>query len=50
MVKETVESALKKEILTKPTIPNLPANIASVQRPNKLEVINNQISRFGNEY
>ena len=49
MVNETVECAAKNKKLPKPKIPKLPANIASVERPNKLEVMKNQISRFGSK-
>lgn len=47
MVKETIESAGKSNLLEKPLIPTIPKNIASTPKPNKKDVIENQISRFG---
>lgn len=46
MVKETIEYASSKKSLEIPKIPNLPKNIASVPKPDKQEIINNQTSRF----
>lgn len=48
MVLETIQLAREKKTLPLPAIPNLPKNIASTPKPDKLEVIKNQISRFGN--
>jgi len=47
MVKETLECASKNEIFEKPVLPNLPKNIASIPKPEKSLIIQNQISRFG---
>ena len=47
MVKETVKFATEKKYPVKPNIPNLPKNIASITKPNKVDVIKNQLSRFG---
>ena len=47
MVKETTESAGKSSLLEKPLITKHPKNIASIAKPNKKEVIENQVSRLG---
>lgn len=47
MVLETVQLAREKRILPLPIIPDLPKNIALTPKPNKMEVIKNQKSRFG---
>ena len=46
MVEETAECAGSKTTLPIPVIPNLLKNITNVQKPNKEEIIKNQISRF----
>ena len=48
MVKETIESAANDQRLENPILPSLPRNIASVPKPEKSKVIQNQLSRFGN--
>ena len=48
MVKETIESAANGQRLENPILPSLPRNIASVPKPEKSTVIQNQLSRFGN--
>ena len=48
MVKETAECVKKKERLKKPLVPDLTKNIASIPKPDKTIVIENQLSRFGN--
>ena len=48
MVKETIESAANDQRLENPILPSLPRNIASVPKPEKSTVIQNQLSRFGN--
>ena len=48
MVKETIESATNDQRLENPILPSLPRNIASVPKPEKSTVIQNQLSRFGN--
>ena len=47
MIKETIECASKNECLERPVFTNLPKNIASVPKPEKSLIIQNQISRFG---
>ena len=49
MVKETVKFATEKKYPEKPATPSLPSNIASTPKPNKVDVIKNQLSRFGNK-
>ena len=46
MIKETIECASKNECLETLVIINLPKNIASVSKPEKSLIIQNQISRF----
>ena len=48
MVKETLECVKNKERPEKPLVPDLPKNIASISKPDKTVVIENQRSRFGN--
>ena len=48
MLKETIESAANDQRLENPILPSLPRNIASVPKPEKSTVIQNQLSRFGN--
>ena len=48
MVKETVECVKKKERPEKLPVPDLPKNIASIPKPDKTVVIENQRSRFRN--
>jgi len=48
MVKETIDCVSKREVLLKHKLPKLPTNIAPIERPDKIEVIKNQVSRFGN--
>ena len=48
MVKEIVECVKKKQCPEKPLVPDLPKNIASIPKPDKTVVIENQRSRFGN--
>ena len=48
MLKETIESVAKDQRLENPILPSLPRNIASVPKPEKSTVIQNQLSRFGN--
>ena len=48
MVKESVECVTKKERPKKPFVPDLPKNIASIPKPDKTVVIENQRSYFGN--
>ena len=48
MVKETVECVKKKGHPEKPLVPDLPKNIASIPKPDKTVVIENQRSCFGN--
>ena len=48
IVKETIESAANDQCLENPILPSLPRNIASVPKPEKFTVIQNQLSRFGN--
>ena len=48
MVKETVECVKKKEHLGKLLVPDLTKNIASIPKPDKTVVIENQRSHFGN--
>ena len=48
IVKETIECIKKKELPEKPLLPDLPKNTASIPKPNKTVVIENQCSRFGN--
>ena len=47
MVKETIECVKKKERPEKPLLPDLPKNTASIPKPNKTVVIENQRSCFG---
>ena len=47
MVKETIECVKKKERPEKPLLPDLPKNTASIPKPDKTVVIENQRSRFG---
>ena len=47
MVQETVQLAHEKKILPLPILPALPKNIAPTPKPDKKEVIRNQVSRFG---
>ena len=47
MVTETVKFAAERKYPDKPAIPSLPDNIASTPKPNKVDVIKNQLSRFG---
>ena len=49
MIDETIECAKNKVIPEKPHVPLLPQNIASIPKPNKKDVIENQKSRFGNK-
>ena len=44
MVMETIQYASSKKSLEIPEIPNLPKNIAAIPKPDKQEIINNQIS------
>ena len=46
MVMETIKYASCKKSLEIPEIPNLQKNIAAIPKPDKQEIINNQISRF----
>ena len=46
MVQETIKCAASKTTLQIPVIPSSPENIANVQKPNKKEIIKEQISRF----
>ena len=48
MLKETIESAANDQCLENPILPSLPRYIASVPKPKKSTVIQNQLSRFGN--
>ena len=48
MVKETIESAANDQRLENPILLFLPRNIASVSKPEKSTVIQNQLPRFGN--
>ena len=48
MVKETADCVQKKERPEKPIVPDLPKNIASIPKPDKTAVIENQRLRFGN--
>ena len=43
---ETIEYASSKKSLEIPEIPSLPKNIAAIPKPDKQEIISNQISRF----
>ena len=45
---ETIESTVNDQHLENPILPSLPKNIASVEKPEKSTVIQNQLSRFGN--
>ena len=47
MLKETIESAANDQCLENPILPSLPTNIASVPKPGKSMVIQNQLARFG---
>ena len=47
-VKETADCVQKKERPEKPIVPDLPKNIASIPKPDKTAVIENQRLRFGN--
>ena len=47
MVQETVKLAREKKTLPPPILPALPKNIAPTPKPDKMEVIENQVSRFG---
>ena len=47
MVQETVQLAREKKTSPLSNIPTLPKNIAPTPKPNKEEVIKNQVSRFG---
>ena len=46
MVNETIEHASSNRSLPISKIPNLPKNIAAVPKPDKQEIIRNQISWF----
>ena len=46
MVQETTKYAASKPTLPIPVISSLSENIANMQKPNKEEIIKNQISRF----
>ena len=46
MVNEMIEVAYSTKSLPIPKIPNLPKNIAAVPKPEKQEIIKNQISMF----
>ena len=46
MVNEMIEHASSDKSLPILKIPNLPKNIAAVAKPDKQEIIKNQISRF----
>ena len=46
MVQETIECAASETTFPIPVIPSLPENTANVQKPNKEEIIKNQIFRF----
>ena len=46
MVQETIECALPKTTLPIPVTPSLLENIANGQKPDKEEIIKNQITRF----
>lgn len=46
MVKETIDCAASKPFHERPVIPIIPKNIASAAKPDKNEIIKNQISRF----
>ena len=46
MVNETVNVVAEETSIESPVIPTLPNNIASTPKPNKADVIKNQLSRF----
>ena len=48
MVKQTIKSAAKDQRLENVILPSLPRNIASVPKPQKFTVIQNQLPCFGN--
>ena len=46
MIQKKIECAAFKTTLPIPVITSLPENTTNVQKPNKVEKIKNQISRF----
>ena len=46
MLREMIELACSKQSLEIPNIPSLPKNITSIPKPDNLDIIENQISRF----
>ena len=48
MVKETIESAANDQRLENSILPSLSRNIASIPKPEKSTVVQNQLSRFRN--
>ena len=46
LVRDVIECAKSKKEPGRPVIPDLPGNIAPLPKPNKVEIIENQISRF----